>query len=509
MIMTNRTKHSILNVIASLAMTTVSICIGLVTQRAFLQHLGLEYAGVNTLFINIVSMIGMVELGLGTTIVYHLYEPISKNDKNKIISLLHLYKKGYWTIALAIAFIGILVLPFVNIIVGVNSIHDNINIIYVLFVVDSVLSYLMSYKRSIMYACQKSYIINAIRTVFIVCVNIAQIYILFKYQNYYAYLVIGIVMRVIENVVVNKIIDRMYPYINDPLLEPILDSEKKDIFVKIKAIFMHKIGKFAAIGSDNIVISIFLGVGVVGLYSNYYMVIYALTTILKQIFYSLNASIGNLIVTSQNKKIFLVFKNINFINLCLAVIGSVGFFIAANDFILLWLGDSKFLIDKSTLLILSICLFFQLMRFTMNSFKEASGVFVADRYMPLIEATINVVLSVIFVNIFGLAGIFVGTLVSELFIQLVSYPKYTYTKIFKQSYFMYYAFLLKYAIVMGLSMFLTVYAVSVFDINNIMQKFIIDIVLAISIPSLVITFVFSRSKEFSYAKDIVYRLLKR
>lgn len=509
MIMANRTKHSLLNVIASLAMTTVSIGFGLVTQRSFLQQLGLEYAGVNTLFTNIISMIGMVELGLGTTIVYHLYKPIAKNDKKKIIALLHLYKKGYWIIALMIVFISVLVIPFVGAIVGVNSIHDNINIIYVLFVVDSAISYLMSYKRSIMYACQKSYIINAIRTVFIVCVNIAQIYILVQYQNYYAYLIIGIAMRLIENVAINKIIDRMYPYINNPLLEPLLDSEKKDIFVKIKAIFMHKIGKFAAIGSDNIVISVFLGVGVVGLYSNYYMVIYALTTILKQIFYSLNASIGNLIVTSQNKKIFLVFKNINFINLCLAVIGSVGFFVSANDFILLWLGESKFLIDKSTLLILSICLFFQLMRLTINSFKEASGVFVTDRYMPLIEAIINVVLSVLFVNIFGLAGVFMGTLISELFIQLVSYPKYTYTKIFKQSYFMYYAFLLKYLIVMGLSMFLTVHAVSAFNINNIMQKFIIDIVISIFIPSLVITLVFSRSKEFSYVKDIVCKLLKR
>ena len=87
-----RTHNALRNIIISTAMSLAVFLFGFITQKALVDRLGLEYLGINGLFTNIISMLGIVELGLGAAIVYHLYQPLADSDTVRIKSLMHFYK---------------------------------------------------------------------------------------------------------------------------------------------------------------------------------------------------------------------------------------------------------------------------------------------------------------------------------------------------------------------------------------------------------------------------------
>jgi hypothetical protein len=86
--------------------------------------MGVEYLGINGLFTNIMTMFGMVELGLGSAIVYHLYKPIAIDDVTKIQQLLNFYRVAYHIVAGVVVGLGLLLMPFLHLIVGKVHIHD-------------------------------------------------------------------------------------------------------------------------------------------------------------------------------------------------------------------------------------------------------------------------------------------------------------------------------------------------------------------------------------------------
>ena len=188
-----RSQNSIKNTIVSMIMSIVTILIGLVTQKIFIKMLGTEYLGLNGLFTNILSMLAIAELGIGSAIIYSLYKPIAQNDKEKIKSLIEFYKKSYRAIALVVTIIGICVVPFLKIIVGETYIQENITFLYILFLFDTVVSYLLTYKRSVLYANQKTYIINIIHILYLLLMNTLQVIILITTKNYIMYLIIKII----------------------------------------------------------------------------------------------------------------------------------------------------------------------------------------------------------------------------------------------------------------------------------------------------------------------------
>ena len=300
---TDRKKNSLKNIIGSMTSNIITIIIGLVAQALFIKILGSEYLGLNGLFSNIITMLGIVELGVGNAIIYNLYKPIAENNIEKIKSLMKFYKKSYIIIALVVAIIGIAIIPILPFFIEDVSIDINIIMVYLLFLADVVCSYLLSYKRSILYANQKNYIINIIHIIYTILLNTFQILILYLTKNYYYYLVTKVFMRIFENLVISKIADKEYAFINDSADN--LDKEtEKDIFTKVRALFFHKIGSFAVLGADNIIISKYLGLVTVGLYSNYYLIINAIQTVFGQIITSFTASIGNMLVTESKIKCY-------------------------------------------------------------------------------------------------------------------------------------------------------------------------------------------------------------
>lgn len=502
-----RKKNSIKNIIGSMASNIITIIIGLIAQALFIKILGSEYLGLNGLFSNIITMLGIVELGVGNAIIYNLYKPIAENNLEKIKSLMKFYKKSYMIIAFVVAIIGIAIIPILPFFVEDVSVNINIIIVYLLFLADVVCSYLLSYKRSILYANQKNYIINIIHIIYTILLNTFQILVLYLTRNYYYYLVIKIFMRIFENSIISIIADRKYPFINNSADN--LDKEtEKDIFTKVKALFFHKIGSFAVLGTDNIIISKYLGLITVGLYSNYYLIINAIQTVFGQIIISFTASIGNMLVTESKQKCYDVFKKIRFFNFWLATFASCSVLIIMDSFISIWIGD-EYILPLLVLEVLVFNLYQKLMRNSYMSFKEAAGIYYEDRFVPLIEATLNIVVSIICCKLFGLAGVFVGTVISGLALWCYSYPKYVYKRLFDRSYIEYAKETIGYIILFVLIASGTYYLSTIINFSNIYLEFISNAMISLIVPNILLFIIFFKTDNFKYYLNLLKVGIKR
>lgn len=504
----DRTSNSLKNSISSLVSNCIAILVGFIAQAIFIRILGAEYLGLNGLFTNVLTMLGLFELGIGNAIIYNMYKPISENNTEKIKSLMLFYKKSYNLIACTVFLIGMLIMPFITIIVGTITIDINIYIIYFLFLLSTIVSYLMVYKRNMLYACQQNYIINLIHCGYLLLLNISQLSILFITKNYYLYLVIKIFCQLLESVIINFICIKKYPFLLEKNIEKIDKTTEKSIFAKVRALIFHKIGYIVINGTDNIIISKFLGVAMVGLYSNYYTVINALTTLFGQTITSITASIGNLIITADKDKIFETFKRIRFINFWISCFTATTLLLIMQYFIVIWVGK-EYLLTNFVLVTLTFNYFQKMQRSTYSAFKDSAGIWEEDRVVPIIESVLNIVFSIICLKLFGLAGVFIGTIISGLALWCYSYPKFVYKKLFDRKYINYIKETLGYIILFILIAFITYLVTTLFIFDNILMNLITRLVICLIIPNLIIFILFRKTDNYLYFKDILKKIFKK
>ena len=500
-----RKKQSIINSIVSVISTVITMVIAFIAQTIFFKTLGEEYLGLNGLFSNIISILAVVELGIGPAIVYNLYRPVAENNKEKIKSLLGFYKKSYHIIALAIMALGICILPFLKIIVGDITINVNIYLVFLLVLIDTICSYLLTYKRSILIAHQKNYVIALVHLAYTVILNILQIGILIVFRNYIFYLLVKIIMRIVENIIITIIANKKYKYICEKDVKPLERDIIKDIFSKVKGLIFHKIGTFIVLGTDNILISTFIGVGSVGLYSNYLLVINGINSLFSQMFSSVTASVGNLLVENNNEKSFSVYKKIRFLNFWINTFCSSCMLALLQPFISMFFGkEALFGIGTVAIILLSWHLNFT--RRDISLFKEAAGIYHEDRFIPIIESIINIVASIIFLKIFGLKGIFMGTITSSMVLFLYSYPKYVYKNLFsrkKLEYIKSFFMQLLQTIIIASS---TYFLVNLINISNVYFDFVLSCIVSICVPNAILYIVYRKSEEYKYLTDILISL---
>ena len=482
--------------------------IGIVTQSVLVRYLGIEYNGLNGLFSNIVSMLSVAELGIGSAVVFHLYAPIAKGEKEKIKSLMLFYKKAYRIIALIIALVGITIMPFINNIVGKTSVNENIHIIYFLFLLDTVFSYLLTYKRSMLYADQKNYIINIIHILYTILLNAIQIFFIVTTRNYIMCLLTKIIFRILENIIITIIVNKQYPYILEKDVQKLDNNIFKDIMKKVKALIYHKIGGYIVDGTDNIIISYFLGISTVGLYTNYRIIINALSSIISQVFNALTASVGNLLVEEKERKIYDTYKKLSLMNYFIYFIGSSIMYCTITLMVQIIYGEI-YAIDKFTVFIIIVCFYIQGMKKNMQLFKEAACIFYEDRFIPLIEAIVNIITSIFLAKFMGLAGVFIGTIISSLVVYLYSYPKYVYTTILKREKKEYVYEQINYFFIFMITILILDVIISFIKIENIYLNLVTNVLVSMVVSTIIFVILYHKTDSFRYYCNFVKSILKK
>lgn len=393
----------------------IALILSLIARMVFTRYMAQEYLGLSGLFTNILSMLSFVELGIGPAITFSLYKPLAENNIEQVKSLMYLFKNAYRIIGAFILIVGVLFTPFYPFFIKDVTGVTNLDLIYILYVANTGISYFFSYKATLIIADQNQYIRNFGHYSFLIITNIAQIIVLICTQNYILFLTIQVFFTFFENLILSSIADRMYPYLKDRNVQKLKKVDLEPIIRNIKAMVLHKVGSIVVSSTDNLLISKFLGLAVSGSYANYSLILNALNTILAKVFDAVVASVGNLNASENVEGLQKVYSRLYFLNFWLYGFCSISLFCLVQPFIEVAFGK-RYLLDPLTVIALVVSFYATGMRHAPNVVRSAAGLYYKDWPKPIFESIVNFVASIAFLKMWGTAGVFLGTIASTVLV---------------------------------------------------------------------------------------------
>ena len=411
-----RIKSATRNIAFGFIGQAATLILSFALRTIFIMHLSEDLLGVNSMYSNILSLLNMAELGIGTALNFSLYGPVARGEKEKIKSYMQLYRKAYRVIATVVAVVGLLLVPFLKYLAknpGDVSERD-LTLYYLIFLFNTVSSYFVAYKYSLVNAEQKNYIQTNILTITKIVTVSIQIAVVVITENFYLFLLTDAAVQLVQKVFVSIYLDKKYPLLKEKNIEPLAKSESDEVWNKTKALVFHKVGDVARLQTDAIIITSFIQVKMAGYVDNYNLVLNSVSNFVNIIFNSVISSFGNLIATESKKKQYEMFKVYRFFASWIYGYSCVGFMILLTPLIRIWIGDKWVLVPAAVYCILTDY-YFKGDRIVLSNYKTAAGVFEQDKYLALIQGAVNLVLSIALVQTpLGIVGIYIGTIVSGL-----------------------------------------------------------------------------------------------
>lgn len=500
-----RIVNSLLNGTTDVIGQMISMLLGFVVRTVFIYCLGEEFLGINGLIQNILSVLCIADLGLESAIVFSLYRPLAENDTVKVNIIMSLYKRSYFIIGSLIFLLGILLVPILPFLLKESTDLVNINLIYVFFLFDTVSGYwFFAYRKTILVADQKAYKTSIVLYTTRGFASVLQIVELIVLKNFYFYVIIGIASNVVSNIIAARIAIKEYPFLKQKTKEKLPKEEKMLIKKNIIGSFIYKVSEVGVNSTDNIIISVLIGVAVVGKYSNYLLIISYIQLFINKIFDAFTASVGNLYVKENSKKNKMIFDCLNFLDFWIYGISCILYFVLINPFIELWIGKTYLLDEKVIYLVFFNLLVVGLQR-VVKTYRGAYGLFWKGRIRPILTLIVNLVVSVVIGMKIGLAGVILGTIVSNLTTIFWYEPILIYKNVFECSakeYFVKYIFnfILISFIAIGLYFVFRSWLVSWI---TLFARAIISFVLT----NIIFFLIYGRSEEFKYLKNVALRLI--
>lgn len=498
---TSRSKNAKRNILFAVINKLANILCPFAIRTVLLYILGKEYLGLDSLFSSILSFLSLAELGVGSALVFNMYKPIAEDDSALICALLNLYRKLYRIIGCIIFGVGICLVPFLDSFVKGDCPADvNLYVLYLVFLLNSALSYwVYGYKSSLLAAHQRSDVGSLWGLVTQTAMYAIQIAALFVFRNYYWYILWLPIFTVLTNVVTAKITDRMYPEYK--CVGEINDELKKDIKKKVIALFGTKANSIVLHALDNIVISAFIGLGMVGLYGNYYYIMSAIAGIIAIVYNSITAGIGNSLQTESIEKNYFDFNVLTFANFWMVLFCTTSLLCLYQPFMKLWVHEENML-DMWVVILLVIYFYVYQIRKVVLTYKDAGGIWWEDRYRPYIVMLVNLVGNLVMVQFIGIYGVILSTIIS----MLVSIPIENYTVfkyIFNKRSGDFYKKNALY-IILGTAVCLLTHMICGFAPDGILGL-CVRAVICLVIPNAIIVLLFRKTKEFEHAKFLLLR----
>lgn len=500
-----RTRNSIINSLAGAGGYLIQMFSNFIVRAKFVEYLGDSVLGVNALFTNVISMLALAELGLGTGLIYKLYKPVADHDVPRIQSLLRFYKRAYMIIGAVIAAAGFILSFYVYLFDKDRTFSRGyMGLTFFLFVLDVLASYLFANQKALVTADQKNYIINIAHAGSQLVTCLLQIVLLITTQSFVLYLVAKIVCRVGEGLAISRRYRRLYPDISLKESEAIGREERRDLFRNINAMLYHRIGSFSLSSTSNMIITYFVNLVTVGIYSNYTLITNTINNLIAQMFQGVTASFGDLIHTENTERAYEKFNLLYYVNFLLVSFCTTSLLVLIEPFITLWLGE-RFLFGKDTLLLILLYFYIYSMRRVIFMARDSAGLYQPDRYMPLLETVINLGLAILLVQRWGVNGVLIANLVSMLLIPFWIQPTIVYKHIFGRSVRAYFVRYVQYFLVTLLSGGLTYGVCQLLPAEwNLWLSLLARGVLCLMIPNFLNLLLFCRTEEFC----AVWRLLK-
>lgn len=431
-------KKSILNVVVSISGKLITMVMSIVVKRFLILYCGNEMNGLNALYLSIIGFMSVAELGIGAAITFSMYKPIVENNMEKVSALYGLYRRLYLIIGAVILAVGLAMSPVIHIFAkDYEQLDVNFSYTFILMLISTVLTYLYSAKMALFNAYKNNYITTAITQGGLIFRYVLQIAVLVIVGTFEAYLICRIIDCLFQWLVTEIITRKKYqPVVS---LRCIIDQDtRREVMRNVKAMFMHKIGYVLVNTLDSVIIAAFVGVVVLGEYSNYTAILVSLSGVLKLVFTSLTSVLGHMYAQEDRKVAREYCEAFHFLNYVIGLVFFLGYYAIIDNLIAI-LFDPNLVVEKSISFVITVNGFVQFMRESTLVFRDATGTFYNDRWKPLAEGVANVVFSILFVKQFGVVGVIAATIGTNLLICHIVEPYVIYKFAFQESPKRYYA----------------------------------------------------------------------
>lgn len=419
-------KRAFLNISIAIISKIIILIFTVVSKSFLVKHLGNEANGLYSLYVSIVGILAVANLGIGTAITFNMYKPIIDNDYDAISALFYLYKKFYYVIFCIILGIGTILTPFVPMLAKDNTGSINIYLTYFIFLFSVSITYLFGHKTSFINAYKDNYVTTLITSLTSIIELALQIMIMIMTRSFVNFLLVRIFSNILNGVITEIVFRNKYKkYINGNKL--VTNEIKQNVFKYAKGMMFYRLGSTLMTTFDGIIISSFVGVISLGYYSNYMVIVSSVTTLLSLIFTETTSIVGQLYVKQNKNQYFNHFKKAYVINFIIGTVFYLGFIAISDSLVAMIFGRTQ-VIERIIVIVMGVNHYIQFLRMSITLFKTASGGFYNDRYRPFVEGIVNIILSIILVNFVGTVGVLIATIASKLLVTY-SYEPYILFKI--------------------------------------------------------------------------------
>lgn len=503
----SRTKNTSRNIVAGLWKRFSTIILNFVNRSIIIYILGAEFSGLNSLFTSVIGVLNIAELGIDMAIVQSMYKPIAEGNKKRICELLTLYKKSYYIVGTVILGVGIILIPFIPLLIN-EELPSNVNlyVLYVLYLINSVISYFMyAYRESLLYAHQREDISHIFRTNILIGKNIVQALVLLLFKQYYIYLVIEISATIANNIWIGIKTKRIYPEyvcVNEKVKMP---AEIKE---QLKGLVLGNVCDKARNSLDSIILSMYLGLTVVAVYNNYYYIYSALYSIILSVCNAMSASIGNSIVTETVEKNYENLQKFSFIIAWMTGWISICMLCLYQPFMELWMGKELMLSDENMFL---FCIYFYAINMNniRNQFISGTGIWWKLKYSNVGEAIGNIILNIVLGKLFGITGILAATIITIIGFNFIWRTRILFDNYFKElslsEYLKNHCFWSFAVIIAAIITWKVCALVSGTTIIRLLANAMICVIL----PNIIMVMFFFKTKQFKSAKCFILNIYRK
>lgn len=426
----SRTKIVYINSSVTLISQIFQVILGFVIRKLFIDYLGVEYLGYNSVFANILQMLNLADMGIGVAITSYLYKPLAENNLDRISAIMKIYKNIYSILGLIVFGVGLIISINLNILIpDATCSIGYLRLLFYINLIGTVSTYFLAYKRTLLIADQKSYIANIVDTSVYFVISILQLISLIIFPNYIIYLSLNIAKNIISNILISLNVNKNYSFINNNADLNLINEYRPQIIQYVKDVFVSRIGAVIYYSTDNIILSVIKGSLLTGYLSNYTLITGQLNTVVNQVLSSVQATFGNFIsVTNSNEEKMKMTNNYFCVNFCIGNFCMLCFSLLAQPFIKLFFGEAM-LLDLSTAIWLGVNLLLTFLIQLPSQVFVIYKLFRYDRPIIIVSATLNIIISIILVNIFGINGVLIGTFLTSLiylFSRFYIIAKYVY-----------------------------------------------------------------------------------
>jgi len=412
-----RRKNTLRNMSAGIGLRLYELIMPFVMRTVMIRFLGLEYAGLNGLFTSVLQVLNMAELGVGSAMVFSMYRPIAEDDGDTICALMNLYRKYYRIIGAAVGVMGLGLLPCVPKLIR-SGVPEGLNIfvLYLLYLASTVLSYwLFAYRNALLTAHQRNDVVSKVRMAVLSVQYLVQILCIVVWKNYYLFLITALVSQGLINIVTAMVSRRLYPRFHPA--GTLNHDRVRQINSRIADLFAVKLSNMIVSCADTIVISAFLGLTMLAVYQNYFVILTAVTGTISIIYNSVLAGVGNSLVVESREKNLGDLRKLTFLIAWVTGFCTCCFLCLYQPFMEVWVGR-EYLMEMGAVVCLCIYFYVYEMSRLLDTYKDAAGIWKRDKLRLLVTALTNLGLNLLTVNYLGIYGVLLSTVVSVLFIGL-------------------------------------------------------------------------------------------